>query len=404
MSIMTIGLPANRTVFVSNVSEELTEESLKEFLSSFGTVEELIRIDGTGTAAIWKALYERESDAKHALLVHGTIIMGVPLEVKSDPSADPFGQQQAEHEAALNQSNGLIEYNGSGSDAVTLAAMSAAQAGVNMDGIPGAGITPDLVEMVKAQPDLANTVVPMLKANTNHTAAELGLLTMISAYHKQRATQEAELKQKEKEACMQRELDGYRAKEEENAKRRRKRRRPTTESSRSSTPDADRKESMTPPPPPQSVSGTYNPDTSYISETPTNHLYIVYPQGVKLPTLASVRGYFEACGELTDLKVSKSKNCIFASMAGVSQSTIEELKTKSELEKGQFNFALTPYPEYLAKEEKAESAPRKRDSRDGRRDRRDRDYDRRDRDRDYDRRSERRRRRSSSGRDRRRRR
>eukprot|EP01059_Diplonema_ambulator_P008631 TRINITY_DN18294_c0_g1_i1.p1 TRINITY_DN18294_c0_g1~~TRINITY_DN18294_c0_g1_i1.p1 ORF type:complete len:434 (+),score=58.23 TRINITY_DN18294_c0_g1_i1:50-1303(+) len=417
MSIMTIGLRTNRTVFVSNVSEDVGEGQLKEFLSSFGDVEEMAKVDGSGVDAVWRVVYGQECDAKHALLVNGTVLMGVPVEVKADPSSDPFGHDQAAAEAELQRSNALVlAGQGTGTfggvDALTMAAVQATQAGMNMSGVPGAGITPDLVEMVKLQPSLANTLVPMLKANTNHTAAELGLLSMVSEFHKQRAMQEAELKQKEEQAALQREVDELRAKQEKLKKRRRRKRSDSYSSSSSaSTPQRRRKSESTTPPPQSNPSGApvYPTDASYVSPTPTNHLYIVFPSGARLPPLAGIRTHFETLGNLTDLKVSKSKSCVFASMSPLPQTAVDTLKQVSELAQGQFNYAVSPYTEYLAKDSKEKSKDKddRNDDRRERRDSRDRKdkKDRKDRrERDYDRRGDRRRRRSSTPRDRRRRR
>ena len=402
MALMAIGLECNRTCLVSNISDEVDETALRGFLNSFGVVEELVRMEGMGIDAQWKVMYGNESDAKDALLVHGTILCGCPVEIKplvqnednNNTSRDQINQISNSTSLTLQPSlPGTI-------DSITQAAFAAAQqAGIQTDQIPGAGITPQLLEVVRAQPELANSLIPLLKAHSSSSAAELGLLSKITEFHKDRAKVDAEKKHEEEKDQLRQQLEEMKKqqRERDEAEKRQKKKRSSSYSSDSS-PDRRRRRndesvSMTPPPPSAERKGAFSVDEKHISKTPTKHLYIVFPLGSKLPTLKAVKPFFDTIGELTELKISKSFSSIFASFLRIDcvpESAITTLKEKSEFEGAKFHHAKTSFKAYQDNQQRSE--------RNGDRNRRDRRDDKRDRER-RDRRSRtppRRRRRSTS--------
>eukprot|EP01060_Flectonema_neradi_P041137 TRINITY_DN9656_c0_g1_i1.p1 TRINITY_DN9656_c0_g1~~TRINITY_DN9656_c0_g1_i1.p1 ORF type:complete len:407 (+),score=93.15 TRINITY_DN9656_c0_g1_i1:71-1291(+) len=405
MALMAIGLESNRTCIVSNISDSVDEAALRGFLGSFGAVEELTRMEGMGTDAVWKVVYGNESDAKDALLVHGTIWCGCPVEIK------PLTAQESTQPEPPTQEQQLpigLPVGGPGAvDPVTQAAFAAAQqAGIQTDQIPGAGITSQLLEVVRAQPELANSLIPLLKAHSSSSAAELGLLTRITEFHKDRAKIDAEKKHEEEKEQLRRELEELKRKQKEDESDRLKKKRRSSSYSSTSSRDRRRRRndesaSMTPPPPSAEKKGSFNLFDKHISETPTKHLYIAFPLGSKLPTLKGVKSYFDAIGDLTELKISKSLSSVFASFSNIESvpdTAIATLKEKTEFDGAQFFHAKTSFKVYQDDQQRSEKDQRRRRERRGN-DRK--SYERRDR---RSRTPPRRRRRTSSSPERRRRR
>ena len=420
MSIMTLGMKEGRTVYVSNVADEMNDEHLSGMFTKFGAIEEVMHLEGRGPEAIWSIVFECESDAKHALLLNGALIMGLPVEVKSKTSVAPVAPVAADDPMQNNGALVLTDPNlPPGIDPITLAAMQALQPQAQaqksaLDGIPGAGITPQLIEMIKVHPELAGTLIPLIRANPNSSAADLGLLRMLTDFHRKRALQQAELKEAEEKAALQRQVDELRlkleAKERDDKKRRRgsssgsngesaaKRARKADAAAADAPPPAEAQSGSVTPVPKRGAVGGHDVDASYVSDEPTAHLYVVFPAGTKLPSLSTVQPLFEKCeGSLTDLKVSKSKCCVFASLSvTLTPSDLKSLSNHEVFKDTSFNYARTSYGPYLRgespkdREKEDKGAVKDRDRR-GRDRRDDRDRDRRDEreDRDRERREDR---------------
>ena len=417
---MSTGTPEARTIYVSNVKEEVTKDHLDRLFSSAGVTEEVSLMEGEGAEAIWQIVFETEAEAKHALLMNMMQFAGLPIEVRSK-------QQVLQNDAAEERkhSTALTLADEQDMAQISLAALQQSQGPTQAQkdvyaGVPGAGITPQLIEMIKEHPDRAKQLIPLIQQNPTASAGDLGILNMLTEFHANRASQAAELRAAEQKAELERKVEDEKRRRKEleaqiskleRLERERKRERKRSSSAHSSPETRPKKKprkssddkvqweskSVTPTPGPPNT--TPEVDKDYATDKESRHIYIVYPASLKAPPMATVRPIFEKLGTLTDLKVSKSKNSVFASIdKNVSDADLEKLQS-DELFKGTaVQRARTAYGPYLKSDKEGTPPPkdkpdqkreperseREREDRD-RRDRDRRDRDRRD-DRDYDRR------------------
>eukprot|EP01065_Artemidia_motanka_P042645 TRINITY_DN575_c14_g1_i1.p1 TRINITY_DN575_c14_g1~~TRINITY_DN575_c14_g1_i1.p1 ORF type:complete len:353 (+),score=101.96 TRINITY_DN575_c14_g1_i1:79-1137(+) len=335
LSIMTIGTKESRSVLVRNVHEGVDAESLRKFIGAFGTLEELERDSRKGQEATWTATFGSVRDARAALLVDGTPLNGVPVSISS---------ALAEGEQDLLAAGGMP---GSGTnpaiDPITMAAFKATEDAEGMPSVAradtsevinGVTIQPELMGMLKEKPSLALEIIPRLQKDTTGALNETQMqwVQMCATFHKQRENKEKADKERARHRELVKQLQD--ADSSDDGRRRRR-------SSRSSSSGRRRRRRA---------------DPSYTTDSPTEHLVGVF-EGVKAPVTAEVRTALErGGGTLADIKVSKSKSCIYATFCKKD----EAVDAKARLDRGEeakccgaatvWHFAKTNYKKYLANE------------------------------------------------------
>eukprot|EP01062_Namystynia_karyoxenos_P014946 TRINITY_DN15417_c2_g1_i1.p1 TRINITY_DN15417_c2_g1~~TRINITY_DN15417_c2_g1_i1.p1 ORF type:complete len:530 (+),score=173.45 TRINITY_DN15417_c2_g1_i1:79-1590(+) len=247
----------SRAVFVTGVNPEIDEDVLRDFFDTAGPVEELTLVSSEGAEGLrrqWVVVYEDGEDVRAALGSNGQDLNGDSIEVTTCADAmRRFGVQPAAAAAA--------EAAGSGEAAAP--APSEKQDGWPQEvprhaprvTPPGAGLTLDLLAMVRARPAAAGPLLTLLRDGGlgDLSSLKLSLMAHVAQWRtiqaaeakaRQEAAEQEELrrqieqlrqqKQRERAEREQREEEERRARKERRRADRKRRRRSSSESSRSS--------------------------------------------------------------------------------------------------------------------------------------------------------------------------